>query len=73
MLPIGQHGITKFSQTQFFHLYGHLGVAAVLASQVAGIFYIIQIGMVLWYKTAKFTAKKFYYHCLLGERNWLYE
>ena len=27
----------------------------------------------LWCKTAKFTAKKFYYHVLLGERNYFYE
>ena len=27
----------------------------------------------LWYKTAKFTAKKFYNHVILGERNWLFE
>ena len=27
----------------------------------------------MWYKTAKFTAKKFYYHVLLGERNWIHE
>lgn len=29
--------------------------------------------MYVWYKTAKFTAKKFYHHVILGERNWLFE
>jgi hypothetical protein len=34
---------------------------------------LICIAGYLWYKTAKFTAKKFYYHVLLGERTWLHE
>lgn len=27
----------------------------------------------LYYKTAKFTAKKFYWHVLMGERQWEFE
>lgn len=27
----------------------------------------------MYWKTTKFTLDKFYKHCLLGERNWLYE
>jgi len=27
----------------------------------------------IWYKTALFTGKKFYYRVLLGERTWLHE
>jgi len=30
-------------------------------------------GIYLWYKTAKFTAKKFYWHVLMGERQWIHE
>jgi hypothetical protein len=31
------------------------------------------IGGYLWWKTAKFTAKKFYYHVILGDSNWILE
>lgn len=27
----------------------------------------------MWYKTGKFTAKKFYNHVILGDRQWLFE
>jgi hypothetical protein len=30
-------------------------------------------GAYLWWKTAKFTGKKFYYHVLLGDNNWIHE
>jgi len=78
-IPVGQHGLTHVGQTQFYHLYGPVGAAAVIALPLVGIikhFFpkIVNIlGGYLWYKTAKFTAKKFYYHVLLGERTWLYE
>jgi hypothetical protein len=35
-LPLGQHGITRVSQTQFYHLYGPLGVAGVLTMPSVG-------------------------------------
>ncbi len=36
-------------------------------------FYNIIKAAYLWYKTTKFTAKKFYYHVIMGERAWIYE
>lgn len=34
-LPIGSHGITNIAQTQFYHLYGPIGVVAVMAMPLA--------------------------------------
>lgn len=36
-LPLGQHGITRVGQTQFYHLYGPIGAAAVVAMPLFGI------------------------------------
>ena len=79
-MPLGQHGITKISQTQFFHLYGPIGVAGALVVPATGIYIIynninifISKAIYLWYKTFCFTSKKFYNHVLMGERNWILE
>ena len=43
----------------------NLGVAGVLGFSWASLY--------CWYKTAKFTGKKFYWHVLMGERQWDFE
>jgi hypothetical protein len=65
LMPIGENGITKISQTQFYHLYGPFGAACAFAIPLSAFY--------LWYKTGKFTAKKFYNHVILGDRQWLFE
>lgn len=40
-LPLGQHGITKVSQTQFYHLYGPIGTLAVCALPAAGEYFLL--------------------------------
>jgi hypothetical protein len=37
-LPLGEHGITKINQTQFYHLYGPIGTLGVLALPAVGKF-----------------------------------
>ncbi|KRX10504.1 hypothetical protein PPERSA_01516 [Pseudocohnilembus persalinus] len=65
LIPVGNHGITRVAQTQFYHLYGPIGVSGVVGFWGTAAY--------LWYKTTVFTAKKFYHHVLLGERQWIYE
>jgi len=38
MLPVGSHGFTKVSQTQFYHLFGPIGIAGLLAFYGASFF-----------------------------------
>ena len=42
------------------YIFINLGVAGVLGFSWASLY--------CWYKTAKFTAKKFYWHVLMGQR-----
>jgi hypothetical protein len=65
MLPVGRHGITRLAQTQLYHVWGPLGVAGVYGASFGSLY--------IWFQTARFTAKKFYWHVLMGERAWEYE
>eukprot|EP01015_Nassula_variabilis_P032229 TRINITY_DN745_c0_g2_i2.p2 TRINITY_DN745_c0_g2~~TRINITY_DN745_c0_g2_i2.p2 ORF type:complete len:151 (+),score=38.41 TRINITY_DN745_c0_g2_i2:66-518(+) len=65
LLPLGTHGIKHLRQTQFFHLFGPVGVGlALLYPTLAGYF---------WIKTTAFTGKMFYRNVLLGDKNWAWE
>ena len=35
-MPVGENGITRISQTQFYHLYGPLGATVAFAIPLAG-------------------------------------
>ncbi|KAM3140982.1 hypothetical protein pb186bvf_006993 [Paramecium bursaria] len=63
--PVGARGITKISQTSFYENYGSLGLAGF------GL-YFGSAAYIFW-QTTKYTAKKFYSHVLLGERQWYWE
>ncbi|KAL4490238.1 hypothetical protein ABPG72_004277 [Tetrahymena utriculariae] len=65
ILPVGSHGITKISQTQFFHQFGPLGTLGAVG--------VYGLTAYLYYKTTLFTVKKFYSNCILQEREWIYE
>ena len=36
MIPVGENGITRISQTQFYHLYGPLGAGLVFLVPASG-------------------------------------
>eukprot|EP01017_Pseudomicrothorax_dubius_P024418 TRINITY_DN2594_c0_g1_i1.p1 TRINITY_DN2594_c0_g1~~TRINITY_DN2594_c0_g1_i1.p1 ORF type:complete len:212 (+),score=74.15 TRINITY_DN2594_c0_g1_i1:69-704(+) len=65
LLPVGEHGITSLSQTQFYHRFGPFGIPLVLLLPTAASY--------IWFKTARLTAYKFYDHVIRGERVWLHE
>ena len=65
LIPVGQFGIKRVSQTQFFHSFGYTGLIAA-GSVSSSIFYC-------WYQSTTFFINKFYRHAILQERNWIHE
>ena len=73
MLPVGKNGVTKISQTRFYRVFGPIGAAAVTAMTMTSYIEILISGFYIWYRTSIWTAKKFYHHVILQERNWNHE
>lgn len=65
LIPIGRFGIRNVSQTPFYHNFGPVGVVCV-GLYAFSLLYVN-------YKALKFTASKFYYQVVLGQRDWLTE
>ena len=64
-LPIGQHGIRSFRQTQVFRLYG--------AAPVVGLCAIPILAGWAWLNISVWAGKMVYNHAIMGDRNWIHE
>ena len=65
MVPVGQHGIKRVSQTQLYHVYGPIAPFLVAIPPI--------IAFYMWYRTAILTGKMFYNRVILQDRLWIME
>ena len=65
MVPVGQHGIKRVSQTQLYHVYGPIAPFLVASPPI--------IAFYMWYRTAILTGKMFYNRVILQDRLWIME
>ena len=65
MLPVGQFGITKLSQTPFYHKFGRIPAIAVAA--------VPYIAFYVWFRVTTFCFRRIWNNVVLQDRVWAFE
>ena len=64
-MPVGQFGITKISQTPFYHKFGRFATLAALTMPY--------IAFYAWFRISTFCMRRLWNNIVLQEREWYFE